>query len=88
MANTICIRVLRAYRKATTDGQGTVVPVDTVLDEEKGLAIQLITSNKAERASRPVPPDETPPDDAAEDAAEEPADEAAEKPRRRRAPAA
>lgn len=84
MAKEICIRVLRAYRKASADGQVTIVPVGTVLDEEKGLALELITGNKAERASGPTPPDETP----AEDAVEEPADEAAEKPRRRKAPAA
>ena len=51
MADTIRIKVLRQYRKPAGDGASILVPAGAVLEEDKVLAINLITANKAERAS-------------------------------------
>ena len=56
MADQIKIQVLRAYRKRGADGSAVVVAVGEVLDEDKDLAINLITANKAVRAPADLPP--------------------------------
>jgi hypothetical protein len=54
---TTRIKVLLSYLKRTGEGQTTVIKAGTVLDEDAGLAVELITANKARRAT---PDDEQP----------------------------
>lgn len=54
---TTRIKVLLSYIKRTGEGQTTVIKAGTVLDEDASLAVELITANKARRAT---PEDEQP----------------------------
>lgn len=51
MADTIKVVVLRNYRKRDKDGGMAIVSAGTILDEDRSLAVELITANKARQAT-------------------------------------